>query len=102
MKKRTKNYHEELIKSLKDPFEATAYLNAAFEEGEAKLFLLALRNVTEAYGGIAKLSKKTHLNRESLYKMLSKKGNPALDSLNNVLHALGLKIAVMVNDSAAA
>ena len=98
MKTRSKKYQDELIKSLKDPLEAMAYLNAALEEGESKLFLLALRNVAEAHGGIALLSKKTRLNRESLYRTLSKKGNPELYSLNHILHALGLKIAVQVSD----
>ncbi len=92
---KTKDYQDYLIKSLKDSKEAAAYLNAALEEAP-KVFLLALRNVVEAWGGIGAVSKKTKLNRENLYKMLSKKGNPALYSLENVLKALGLKLSVEV------
>jgi DNA-binding phage protein len=51
MKKRKTTYQEDLIEDLKDPREATAYLNAAMEEGNRELFLLAQRNVTDANGG---------------------------------------------------
>jgi probable addiction module antidote protein len=43
---------------------------------------------------MAKVSKKTHLNREGLYDMLSKKGNPRLSSLETVLKTIGLKLMV--------
>ena len=46
------SYQKDLIESLKDPCEAAAYLNAAIEEGDRSVFLLALRNVAEAHGGI--------------------------------------------------
>ncbi len=93
-KKMTANYQEALIGSLKDPQEALAYLNAALEENDMpEVFLLALRNVAEAHN-IRKLSEETKLNRESLYKLLSKKGNPELRSLYPILNALGLKLAV--------
>ncbi len=98
MKKRTKKYQDDLLKSLRDPREAVAYLNAALEETDPELFLLALRNVAEAYGGLSRLSKKTRLNRENLYRMLSKKGNPNIYSLNLILKELGLKMAVAIED----
>lgn len=90
----TKSYHEYLIESLKDPEEAAGYLTTAFEEGEPRYFLKALRNVAEAHGGLAKLAKETNLNRESLYRTLSEKGNPRLDSLHSVLKALGLHLVI--------
>jgi alpha-galactosidase/6-phospho-beta-glucosidase family protein len=40
-------YQKDLIESLKDPQEAAAYLNAAMEDGERAVFLLALRNKGE-------------------------------------------------------
>lgn len=91
---KSKSYHEDLIESLQNPREAEAYLNAALEEGDPELFLLALRNVAEAQGGVAQLAEKTKLNRESLYKMLSERGNPELRSLDALLHALGFRLAV--------
>jgi probable addiction module antidote protein len=94
MNKRKTNYHENLIESLKDPNEALEYLKAAIEEDDMpEIFLLALRNVAEAQG-IGKLAKVTKLNRENLYRALSKKGNPTLTSLYIILNALGMKLSV--------
>ena len=73
------------------------YLNAALEEDDLELFLLTLRNVTEAQGGMARLAEKTKLNRESLYRMLSERGNPEFKSLDVLLHALGFRLAVTAN-----
>ena len=94
--KRSASYQDYLIESLKNPKEAAAYLDAALEEADPELFLLALRNVAEAQGGLLKLSKKTKLNRANLYRMLSRKGNPALFSLESLLEAFGLRLAVEV------
>ncbi len=93
---KTKSYQAGLIESLRNSREAAEYLNAALEEDDPELFLLALRNVAEAQGGMAQLAEKTRLNRESLYKMLSERGNPELRSLETLLHALGLRLAVTV------
>jgi probable addiction module antidote protein len=92
--KKNKPYQPELIESLRNPREAEEYLNVALEEDDPELFLLALRNVTEAQGGVARLAEKTKLNRESLYKMLSEQGNPEFKSLDVLLHALGFRLAV--------
>ncbi len=95
--KKSKAYQPELIESLRNPQEAEEYLNVALEEDDPELFLLALRNVTEAQGGVARLAEKTKLNRESLYRMLSKQGNPEFKSLDVLLHALGFRLAVTAN-----
>ena len=95
---KTKKYQDELIESLKDSKEASAYLNAALEEKDTKVFLLALRNVAEAYGGLGRISKKAHLNRESLYRMLSERGNPEISSLEAILETIGLRLAIEVKD----
>ena len=90
----TESYRESLLKSLKDPEQAVQYLNACLEDEDARVFLLALRDVAEAHGGMRTLSRAAHLNRESLYRMLSNSGNPSLDSLSAVLNACGLRLAV--------
>ncbi len=94
MAKKSTTYQEDLIEALKDPREAAAYLNTAMEEGDRALFLLALRNVAEAHGGMAAVSEKAKLNRESLYRMLSKKGNPEFKSIFTLLHSMGLKLSI--------
>lgn len=92
---RSKSYQEDLIKALKDPLEAQAYLNAALEDDNPEIFLLALRDVAEArLGGIKELADETKLNRENLYRMLSEKGNPELNSLTAILSTLGFRLAV--------
>jgi len=95
--KKSKAYQPDLIESLRDVGEAEEYLNAALEEDDPELFLLALRNVAEAQGGVAQLAEKAKLNRESLYKILSERGNPELRSLDALLHALGFRLAVTAN-----
>jgi probable addiction module antidote protein len=91
---KSKSYRDSLIESLKDPTEAAEYLNAALEDGEAEVFLLALRDVVDSFGGVGKLAAATSLNRESLYRMLSTKGNPEFFSLSTVLDAVGFRLAV--------
>ena len=68
---RSRRYEEVLDEDLQQPAEAAGYLNACLEEGDAEVFLLALRDVARARGGIAKLAEVTELNREHLYRMLS-------------------------------
>jgi probable addiction module antidote protein len=94
-KKRTRpGYHEDLIESLKDPEEAIGYLQAALAESDMpEVFLLALRNVAEARG-MSELARAAHLNRENLYRLLSRSGNPELGSLVAILDALGLRLSV--------
>ena len=77
-----------------EPRYAAEYLNAALEDSN-ETFLLALRDVAEAQTMTA-LAKDSRLNRESLYRTLSRKGNPQLRSLTSVLAAFGLKLRVEV------
>jgi len=91
----TANYETGLKASLEDPEEAAAYLNAALEENDQEVFLLALRDITEARG-FSRVAKDASLNRENLYRMLSPAGNPQLSSLNTLLHSIGLRLAVEV------
>jgi len=54
-----------------------------------------LRDVLEARGGsITDLAEKTSLNKQNLYRMLSKEGNPRLSSLKTVLHAIDFQIDI--------
>lgn len=91
--KSTKDHQKSLLETLKDPKEAAEYLNAALEEGNNELFLLALKNVVKA-SGVTNIARKANLNRENLYKMLSEKGNPELASLWSILNSIGLKISI--------
>jgi probable addiction module antidote protein len=94
----SKPYHPELIKALRDPREALGYLNATLEDGDPEVFLMGLRDVAEAQGGIAAVAEAAKLNRENLYRMLSDRGNPELRSLDALLHALGFRLSIAVED----
>jgi probable addiction module antidote protein len=95
MKKgKTVSYEEGLLERLKDAEYATGYLNSVLEEGDNDEFLIALQHVAKAHG-IAKVARRACLGRESMYKALSGKTNPRLETVNRVLHAVGLKIAVL-------
>ncbi|MFZ4405347.1 MAG: addiction module antidote protein [Pseudobdellovibrionaceae bacterium] len=97
MAKRTKKYEESLMASLKDPQEAAAYLNAHLDDEDSEeIFLLALRDVAKAHGFSA-VAEQADLGRESLYKALSKDGNPKLSTLKSLLKVVGLKLAVEQN-----
>ena len=88
---KTESYRAKLLERLADTDYASGYLTECLELGEAE-FLLALRDVVEARGGVTNLARTAHLNRESLYRLLSKKGNPTLSSLNSILSALGMEV----------
>jgi probable addiction module antidote protein len=90
---RSEPYDDYLIDSLKNRRRAKAYLNAALEDEDPRVFLLALRNVAQAHG-IGKLATQSSLNRENLYRMLSGRGNPSLKSLGALLESLGFRLAV--------
>lgn len=86
-------YEDILLEDLKDPTEAAAYLEAALEDNDPSVFLLALRQVAQAQG-MANVARKAHVGRESLYKALSENGNPELRTINRLLHAMGLRLSV--------
>ena len=71
-----------------------AYIEAMLEDGDARAVPVALRTVVDAVGGMAALADKTGLSRETLYRTLSKRGNPRLDTLAVILAAFGLRLTV--------
>ena len=91
----TAKYEAGLKASLTNPEEAAAYLNAALEENDQEVFLLALRDIAEARG-FTQIAQNAVLNRENLYRMLSSSGNPQLSSLNALLQSIGLRLAIEV------
>ena len=97
MKQKASLSHEEaIVRELRErPEFAAEYLRAALEdEVEPRVLLLALRRVAEARGGIAKIAKAAGVERESLYRALSRRGNPRLSTLVAVTKAVGLKLTV--------
>ena len=89
------SYHDDLITRLKNPNYAMGYLKASFDDPNPRVFLLALKDVIEATGGITKFSRLSKIPRITLYRILSKRGNPEFFTLANLLHTLGLKLTVI-------
>jgi probable addiction module antidote protein len=89
-----RNYKEHLLEQLRDREEAAAYLNAALQDENPHVFLLALRDIAEAQGGMSWLAEQADLNRESLYRTLSLRGNPRFFNLLSVLEAVGLELSI--------
>lgn len=97
MKRKASISHDEaIVRELRDnPEYAAEYLKAAIEESdEPQVLLIALRHLAEAKGGLAKVAKAAGIERESLYRALSPKGNPRLSTLVAVTKAIGMKLTV--------
>jgi probable addiction module antidote protein len=95
-RKASTSHNEAMIKSLRaDPEFAAEYLQAALEaDDDPQVLLMALRRVAEARGGLAKVAKLAGIERESLYRALSPRGNPRLSTLVAVTKAVGLRLTV--------
>ncbi|MFZ3340179.1 MAG: addiction module antidote protein [Terriglobales bacterium] len=97
MKRKASVSHDEAVaRQLRDDSEfAVEYLRAALDDDdEPGVLLIALRRIAEARGGIAKVAKAAGIERESLYRALSVRGNPRLSTLVAVTKAVGLRLTV--------
>ena len=93
MKDRT--HDEAMVEEFKqDPAYALELLNSILEDGEQGELLIALRQMTKAFGGVQSVAEKANLNPTQLYRTLSEEGNPELRSLRAILKALGLRLTV--------
>src|SRR4030065_51546 len=78
----------------KDPEYAAEYLNAVLEDGDAAELLVALNRLAKAFGGVTSVAAQGDLNGTSLYRTLSKCGNPEFKTLVKVLSVMRLRLAV--------
>jgi len=76
-----------------DPQLAADMLNICLEEGEMEEFLIALRHITKAYGGLHEVAKITGLHEKTLYKSLNPTGNPTLKTLLGLANAMNMRLA---------
>jgi probable addiction module antidote protein len=67
------------------------YLNAALEDENPDVFLVAVRDVARARG-MARLAQDSGMGRESLYKALTPGAKPRYDTVLKLLHALGIQL----------
>lgn len=76
-----------------DEEAVTAYLDAAIQRDDVEVFLDALGDVARAYG-MGKIANEVDVNRVSLYRSLSKQGNPSFATVKKVLGAMGYTVRV--------
>ena len=89
--KRNEDYKADLLEELRsDPDYAAEYLSAAKADSN-EAFLVALRDVAEARMGMKKVAKAAEVNRENLYRALSRDGNPRIGTIDAVLDVLGIE-----------
>lgn len=88
--------HDEAMAEVfsKDPAYAVELLNSILEDGDQAELLIALRQMTKAYGGMSKVAEQAQLNSSHIYRALSAKGNPEIRSLSAILKTMGLRLAV--------
>ena len=94
MAMKLRDYREGLLKELQEPEFAAMYLEEVIATGDRKALMIALKDVVDARGGVGALADKVSLQRQSLYKVLSKRGNPTLETLSEILKPLGLRLSV--------
>ena len=88
---KTRNFKEDLLKELGSPNAAVVYLTDAIEQDDRTGFLLAVRDVIEARGGMGRhASKIKSIHRVSLYKALSVNGNPLFSTMLDILDTVGI------------
>lgn len=91
----SRSHEEATLESFrKHPKFAVEYLNTVLEDGDEQELMMALRRVADARGGVQKLARQARLNPTTLYRTLSPRGNPELRSLNALLKAMGMRLAV--------
>ena len=73
--------------------------NVAAQDDDPRSYIIALRHVAEARGGLAKIASEAGVSRETLYRTLSARGNPAVKTLAAVLKAAGPRMAVHTQSS---
>ncbi|MBP2494734.1 putative addiction module antidote protein [Methylobacterium sp. PvP062] len=79
---------------LDTPEHVAAYIEAVLEDSDPSLIAHAIGVVARARG-MSQIAAETGKSRESLYRALSEKGNPNLDTLTSVLKTIGLRLSVL-------
>jgi probable addiction module antidote protein len=70
-----------------------AYLEGALEENDMETFFDVIGAIARSKG-MAQIAKDLGLNRESLYKSLSREGNPSFATIAKVIDVLGYQIEI--------
>jgi len=64
------------------------------EDGEPAELLIALRQMSKAFGGMGEVARQAGVNANTLYRTLSEQGNPQVSTLAAILRSMGMRLAV--------
>lgn len=78
---------------LKTEADIKAYLQASFATGDSKLIAKALGDVAKIKG-MSKVSRKSGLDRSSLYNSLSEDGDPKLSTVTKIIQNFGYTFSI--------
>jgi probable addiction module antidote protein len=98
-KRKYRTFDEVQIEHYKQhPEELKSYLRVALAEyqkdGDEKAFLSALSVAAKVHGGFSKIAKETGLNRENLYRALSKHSDSRFSTIMHIVHTLGFSLKI--------
>lgn len=90
--------HDEAMAEIyrRDPAYAAHMLDKILEDGDQAELLIALRQLSKAFGGVQAVAESSQLNAPQLYRTLSAEGNPTLSSLSAILKSMGMRLSVQI------
>ena len=92
MSVRTKRF--DIAEHLKTDEDIRGFLQEVTNTGNTSDFIHAL-NIAARSRGMSEVAMRAGVSRASLYKSLSKNGNPKFETVSKVVNAFGCKLAVM-------
>ena len=97
----TRAYKETVLERIKcDPeFTSALYAEAisSLVEGDKDTALSILRDLVHAHISFKTLSKHTGFDEKALHRMLGRNGNPTLENLSKVIHAIEEDLQLSTN-----
>ena len=82
------------VEEIVDAEAVAVFLADAFDTGDAD-YIQHMLGLIARSKGMAEVAEKAGLGRESLYKALKDGASPRFDTILRVVHALGLKLALV-------
>jgi probable addiction module antidote protein len=93
-KRNYRSWRDHVREEIKDPAFAAEYLTAAAADDDSRSLVIALKDIIDVYGGLSNLSRKANLNRGSLHRALTGKGDIKFDTLHKAMAAAGFEFKV--------
>jgi probable addiction module antidote protein len=84
---------------LETPEDIAAYIEATLEGGFDAAFLASVLGDVARSKGATEIARKAGISRDTLYKSLTREGDPRLSTLAGVLDALGLSMKITVKSA---